>query len=80
MNKLEYKRPGAFEINRLEKLHNVVFDHVDKASLEIAKEIEALILKKQSQNKPCILGLATGSSPLTVYKELIRLHKNGLSF
>lgn len=35
---------------------------------------------KQSKKK-IVLGLATGSSPIEIYRELIRLHKNeGLSF
>ena len=51
-----------------------------KGSKVIAKEIGALIKLKQSQNKLCVLGLATGSSPLSVYRELISLHNNGLSF
>lgn len=28
----------------------------------------------------CVLGLATGSTPMQIYRELIRLHKAGLSF
>mgnify|MGYP003317285835 CR=1 FL=1 len=37
--------------------------------------------EKQSKKKNCVLGLATGSSPLSVYRELIRMHKEeGLSF
>ena len=33
------------------------------------------------KNEKCVLGLATGSSPLSIYKELIRMHKeDGLSF
>ena len=51
-----------------------------KGSKVIAKEIGALIKLKQSQNKLCVLGLATGSSHLSVYRELISLHNNGLSF
>jgi glucosamine-6-phosphate deaminase len=40
-----------------------------------------LIEKKAAANKPCVLGLATGSTPVSVYKELIRFHKEeGLSF
>ena len=52
-----------------------------KASLMIAKEISDLIKEKQKQKKNCVLGLATGSSPISVYQELVRLHKQeGLSF
>lgn len=31
-------------------------------------------------DSPCVLGLATGSSPLEVYAELVRRHEQGLSF
>tara|TARA_B100000767_G_C19773715_1_gene541419 strand:- start:224 stop:2125 length:1902 start_codon:yes stop_codon:yes gene_type:complete len=80
MNNLKHKIPGAKEINRFERIHNIVFDNVNEASKVIAKEIGVLIKLKQSQKKLCVLGLATGSSPLSVYKELISLHNKGLSF
>lgn len=34
-----------------------------------------LIMDREKSGKKCVLGLATGSSPLKVYAELIRLHK-----
>jgi len=41
----------------------------------------ALIRAKQAANKTCVLGLATGSTPIRVYNELIRMHREeGLSF
>ena len=47
----------------------------------VAEEIANLIKTKQRKNKPCVLGLATGSSPIKVYEELVRMHKEeGLSF
>ncbi|PWB25569.1 glucosamine-6-phosphate deaminase, partial [Flavobacterium sp. HTF] len=59
----------------------VVFENSGEASKAVAKEIAALIKEKQKENKPCILGLATGSSPKGLYAELVRLHKEeGLSF
>lgn len=40
-----------------------------------------MILKTQKEGKTCVLGLATGSTPIGVYEELKRLHKQeGLSF
>lgn len=49
--------------------------------VKVADEIAALIQEKQSQNKPCVLGLATGSSPIKIYQELVRKHREeGLSF
>ena len=37
--------------------------------------------KETSRRQKCVLGLATGSSPVKVYDELVRMHKEeGLSF
>src|SRR3546814_8477789 len=45
------------------------------------REIASLIRKKEHENKPCVLGLATGNTPKLVYTELIRLHREeNLSF
>ncbi|WP_211345506.1 glucosamine-6-phosphate deaminase [Paraflavitalea soli] len=51
------------------------------ASLQAAYEIAQLIRDKQAKGERAVLGLATGSTPKRVYKELIRLHREeGLSF
>tara|TARA_R110002073_G_scaffold40547_5_gene114939 strand:+ start:29581 stop:31509 length:1929 start_codon:yes stop_codon:yes gene_type:complete len=66
---------------RFENIGTVVFKDSNLASKAVAKEIADLIKVKQSQKQPCILGLATGSSPKGLYAELVRLHKEeGLSF
>uniref|UniRef100_UPI00386E62F3 glucosamine-6-phosphate deaminase n=1 Tax=Polaribacter sp. Asnod1-A03 TaxID=3160581 RepID=UPI00386E62F3 len=66
---------------RFENIGTVVYSDSTSASQSIAKEIASLIKVKQSQKQPCILGLATGSSPKGLYAELVRLHKEeGLSF
>jgi glucosamine-6-phosphate deaminase len=64
-----------------EKIHTEIFESSEKASKLIAEEIANTIKSHASKGKSCVLGLATGSSPLSVYQELIRLHKEeGLSF
>jgi glucosamine-6-phosphate deaminase len=64
-----------------EKIPTQIFSNSKNASMAVAKEIAALIRKKQAENKPCILGLATGSSPKTVYALLVKMHQEeGLSF
>ena len=79
--KILYQFPGAFEEYRFEKLHNVTVDSSLTGSLAVADEIAALIRDKQAKGLPCVLGLATGSSPISVYNQLIKLHKEeGLSF
>ena len=66
---------------RFEHIDTVIFKDPFSASKEIAKEIAELIREKQAQNQPCVLGLATGNSPIELYSELVRLHKHeGLSF
>lgn len=78
---IAYREAGKFEEYRFEKIHNVIFDSSDVASVIVAREIAELIKSKQQKNKTCVLGLATGSSPVRVYEELVRMHKEeGLSF
>jgi len=78
---ITYQPVGQFEETRYEKIHNVIFSDSNEASIRVAEEIADLIRKKQVQKKNCVLGLATGSSPIRVYEELVRQHKEeGLSF
>ncbi len=81
MKNIQYQKPGQFEETRYEKIHNVVFENDKDGSIVVAREIANLIKEKQKEGKPAVLGLATGSSPIKVYDELIRIHKEeGLSF
>ena len=78
---INYKSPGTLEQTRFEKIHSIIFDDSNNASKIVANEIATLIKKKQKKNQNCVLGLATGSSPISVYNELVRMHKeDGLSF
>ncbi|MCE9519845.1 MAG: glucosamine-6-phosphate deaminase [Verrucomicrobia bacterium] len=58
-----------------EKITTVIFDHSATAATTLAKEVRDLIESKSKTGKPAVLGLATGSSPVPFYRELIRLHK-----
>jgi len=78
---IKYHPAGQFEDTRFEKIHNIVFSNSNIGSICVAKEIAELIIEKQKKNQLCILGLATGSSPIRIYEELVRMHKEeGLSF
>jgi len=78
---LKYQSPGINEETRFEKLHTVTFDDSKIGSNLIAKEICDLVKSKQEKGKKCVLGFATGSSPILIYKEIIRIHKEeSLSF
>jgi len=51
------------------------------ASAAVARTIADLIQEKAARGEHAVLGLATGSTPQTVYDELVRLHRTeGLSF
>jgi glucosamine-6-phosphate deaminase len=78
---ISHRPAGQFEETRFEKIHNVIFNDSNEGSIRVAQEIAQLIKEKQSLGKACVLGLATGSSPIRVYGELVRMHKEeGLSF
>lgn len=67
--------------NRFEKIPIVEFTDSRSASKAVAREIASLVMERQKNRKTCVIGMATGSSPVTVYEELIRLHRDeGLSF
>jgi glucosamine-6-phosphate deaminase len=60
-----------------------VIVHADKAAAAkaVAAAIRHLIVAKAKSKQTAVLGLATGSTPLPLYAELIRLHREeGLSF
>lgn len=66
---------------QFEKIDTEIYDDEIQGSVQVAAEIADIIRKKQHQNLPCVLGLSGGSSPLSIYEELVRLHKEeGLSF
>lgn len=68
-------------VDSFEKIPVEIFTSTAEGSRFVASEIAALIKEKQRQNKHCVLGLATGSTPISMYAELVRMHKEeGLSF
>jgi len=74
-------RLNLLEETRFEKVLATVYKDADTASKIVARRIADLIRKKQANGEKTVLGLATGATPIGVYAELIRLHKeDGLSF
>jgi len=59
----------------IEKIKTIICRNSYEASKIIANEIADLIKEKNKKGEPCILGLATGSTPIYVYNELVRLYK-----
>ena len=59
----------------------VQFTNAAQAAKFVARELDKLIRARNAAGKPTVLGLATGSTPVSLYRELIRLHKEeGLDF
>jgi glucosamine-6-phosphate deaminase len=68
-------------VESFEKIPVQIFPTPLEGSIFAARQIAALIKEKQTAGEQCVLGLATGSSPISLYRELVRLHREeGLSF
>jgi len=68
-------------VDSFEKIPVRIYPDLKEGSAFVAREIADLIRSKQAAGLPCVLGLATGSTPRSTYAELVRLHKQeGLSF
>src|SRR5437899_7235847 len=57
------------------RLRTLVFKTAGEASRHAALIVERLVRENNSAGRPTVLGLATGSTPVGLYRELIRLHK-----
>lgn len=69
------------EAEQFEKIGTKVYESSEEACQVLAGEVASLIRQRQAASRNAVLGLATGSTPVPFYRELIRLHKEeGLSF
>jgi len=69
------------ERTQLETIPTQIYSSADAACKLVADAISQLITERNTANKPAVLGLATGSTPVRLYRELIRRHReDGLSF
>jgi len=74
-------RLNLLEETRFERVPVKVYPGQNEASVDVANRIATIIKQKQEKGETAVLGLATGATPVRVYKELVRLHKKeGLSF
>lgn len=74
-------RLNLLEETRFEKLPVSVYEDEHIASKKVALRIADIIKSKQRKGENAVLGLATGATPVEVYEELVRLHKEeDLSF
>ena len=64
-----------------EKLPVTIFQEANEGAVNAAHEIANIIRSRQKEGRNAVLGLATGSTPIGLYAELVRMHKEeGLSF
>ncbi|WP_423129412.1 glucosamine-6-phosphate deaminase [Gaoshiqia sp. Z1-71] len=65
----------------IEKLPIHILEDQQQGAKIIAEIIAGVIKEKQANGEMAVLGLATGSSPVKIYRELVRLHQEeNLSF
>ena len=76
MTSTDYATPAT-----LERMRTVVVDDYDEIGRLVARRIADVVRARTAAGSRPVLGLATGSTPIGVYRELIRMHREeGLSF
>lgn len=58
-----------------EKIPVKIFPTPKSGSAFVAKQVADFIRDKQKKKEKCVLGLATGSTPKSLYAELVRMHR-----
>jgi len=70
-----------YQLKSVEKIPTKIWESAEEGSKHVARSIALAIRQKQQENEQIVLGLATGSSPIQVYNELVRMHREeDLSF
>ena len=66
---------------KMERLPVLIFDDATQMARQVARKIINLVEAKRAVGESAVLGLPTGSTPIGVYHELIRMHQEeGLDF
>jgi glucosamine-6-phosphate deaminase len=69
------------QISPLERINTIIVADHDELGRLVACRVADLIRARGRAGRRTVLGLATGSTPIGVYRELIRMHREeGLSF
>ena len=72
---------SSLETSKWEHIPVVIFEHPKIAAARVVQEIAQLVRDREADGLKMVLGLATGSTPIFVYQELARIHRDeGLSF
>ena len=81
----KYYRPEndfeEYNLSRFEKLPLAIYEETGKAASKIANDIVKEMKKKEQEGGPFVLGISGGNSPIPIYEELVKRHREeGLSF
>jgi glucosamine-6-phosphate deaminase len=72
---------SSSETEQFERIRTEVFETPDAAVGQVAQRLAELIRSRSATGRRVVLGLATGSTPVKLYRELVRLHQEeALSF
>jgi glucosamine-6-phosphate deaminase len=75
------KTPEMDLTDSFERIPVSIHQTAREGATSVAATIAELIRQKQRAKEPCVLGLATGSTPKSLYAELVRMHRTeALSF
>jgi len=70
------KRTSAIDLSdSFEKIPVKIFPTPQDGSVFVARQVADFIKEKQKLKEKCVLGLATGSTPKSLYAELVRIHR-----
>lgn len=68
-------------ITRFERIPTYIAATAEQGACHVAQQIDTMIRKKSDKGEKCVLALTAGKSPISIYRELVRRHKEeGLSF
>ena len=74
-----YRPANAFErtaLTRFEKIQTEIYESTEEGSSQIAKEVSDLIRNRKKEGRFCVMALGSGPGTHSVYKELVRLHRD----
>ena len=75
----KYYRPEndfeEYNLARYEKLPVAIYEDAGKAARKVANDIVEEMINKQQKGEYFVLGISGGASPLPVYEELVRQHR-----
>lgn len=68
------------ESEQFERIPTLIFPDAESACRSLGQEMADLVRERQKEGRTVVLGLATGATPVRLYRHLIRMHEEGLSF